>query len=488
MRLRRRKSDSILQTTTQYVDRLADRDALVDFAERKFIELSYEESQFLVGFQFDVGGGTAVDLANLESFLRKLGLPDEVTVDLEGAVDLAGMLSLDFAIGIDLSSLEDGVSFDEIFLEVNDMTFSGTIDTADISASLGYGPLLASVTGGMLQLSAAVNIGLDPEFGHRITLAQLRDEGLSTLDFSVVDSSLYADLPLALSVAGITEASTELVIQTDDLFGDIDDFFASLPTLDDIANLSMGQIIEAIKSAVNFVEQQALSHPETVARIPLLNNYLDLALKETKAALAFVESLETAQTTQLWHNAASGKVTLQLEGDSETFDLDLDAGTVTAETLQDKIAALTSIATSETNLVVEVDGAGTESNPWKLRFFNNLQQFWHDGLTGTVELQFAGDDTRNRRISDTADRFSIISQPLARAAGIARTADGILDTHKRRQDRNRQRRPTEAGHSFSEEAERHSRQHQEDLAGVHRGHERGEPGTATARAWHVSPS
>ena len=64
----------------------------------------------------------------------ELGLPANVGVDVAGELALNGKLHLDFAVGVDLSSLQNGISADELFVTLNDLTITGEID-AEVTRS-----------------------------------------------------------------------------------------------------------------------------------------------------------------------------------------------------------------------------------------------------------------------------------------------------------------------------------------------------------------
>ena len=122
------------------------------------------------------------------------------------------------------------------------------------------------------------------------------------------------------------------------------------------------------QKAVDFIEKEALAHPETVAEMPLLNDYLDTALADIRSGLDFVQNLEGAQSQVLWHNASSGTIDLQFAGETDWFALDFgDVGsprTVDSSTLESAISQLSLIQNQ--GLTVEVTGDGTVDNAWKI--------------------------------------------------------------------------------------------------------------------------
>ncbi len=89
----------------------------------------------------------------------------------------------------------------------------------------------------------------------------------------------------------------------------------------------------------------------------------------------------------------------QFDGDSNTFVLDfgdpINPTPVGAAQLRDAIAAQTSIASLPAQ-TVEVDGSGTQLDPWQIRFAE--YQLWHDGTSGSVDL-ILGDDIETFTIS-----------------------------------------------------------------------------------------
>ena len=109
-------------------------------------------------------------------------------------------------------------------------------------------------------------------------------------------------------------------------FGDLSDLISQLPSLNDIAHLSIDQIMAGIRKAVDFIEKEALAHPQTVAEMPLVNDYLDTALADIRAGLSFVQELESAQSQRLWHDAVAGQIELRFAGQKDSFTLDF--GTV----------------------------------------------------------------------------------------------------------------------------------------------------------------
>ena len=404
---------------------------LASYNQNKIVSLSYDESQLLIGFDFTVAGSTSFDLGIVEDFLHSdvINLPTDVTVETSGDIELGGSIHTDFAVGFDLGDLETGITFDDLLIQLNDLTLDGTLSTPNLDVTLGYGPLTGSITDAAIGLEAGIEFRLDNSGSTTATLRELIDQGFSLLDVAPTKASLSADLPVSVALHDVTAAETELMFHSDDLFGELSDLVSRLPSLNDIANLSIDEIIDGIKKAVDFIEQEALAHPQTVAEMPLLNDYLDTALADIRAGLQFVEDLEGAQSQVLWHNAVSGTVLLQFDGDTESFQLDFGTPanplTVDSSTLQNAISQLMLI--QRDMLTVEVTGDGTVDSPWKVRFkdgnttgsvdvptlvvvdSSNLlldsnsaaatltvlapdaQSLWHNGATGTLQLRFEND-------------------------------------------------------------------------------------------------
>ena len=114
----------------------------------------------------------------------------------------------------------------------------------------------ASVEDGMLELDAGLEFQINSE-DHRATVAELLDQGLTLLTVTPTNAHLSADLPVALQVGGTTAADTTLKFETDDLFGDIENLISQLPSLDDIANLSIDEIIGGIRKGLDLIEEYA---------------------------------------------------------------------------------------------------------------------------------------------------------------------------------------------------------------------------------------
>ncbi|MCH5374960.1 MAG: hypothetical protein JJ992_13370, partial [Planctomycetes bacterium] len=129
---------------------IAARDMLATYDANKIISLSYDDSQLFVGFNFELSGTTAFDLNELETFLKnEVQLDDKVTFNISenSIVDLQGDLKVDLSVGIDFSSLENGITFDELFVQVNNVEVSGGISTDSVTAAIGFGPMLGEVIG-----------------------------------------------------------------------------------------------------------------------------------------------------------------------------------------------------------------------------------------------------------------------------------------------------------------------------------------------------
>ena len=261
------------------------RDKLINYENNKIIRFTYAESKLIVGFDFDVMGGTSFDLDFLEPFLRQLDLPSDVRFSADGMVDLTGKLGVDFALGVDLSEVTELISFDELFFELDDLTLEGFIDASQIAFDLGYGPLDARVDQGTIDLDLGVDLGF-ANGATVLTLNQLLEEGADAIESKSTIATLKGDLDVSVAVDGVTAAETELRFETDDLFGTIDDIISQLPTLDDIAKLNIQDIIDGLLLAVDFIDREALSNQSTVAQIPLLNEYLETAVADVRTAPA----------------------------------------------------------------------------------------------------------------------------------------------------------------------------------------------------------
>ncbi|MDC0934714.1 DUF4347 domain-containing protein, partial [Pirellulales bacterium] len=357
---------AVTSQPSTYADMLAAKATLSTYDDHKIITLSYQHSQLFVGFKFSASGGVDFDLSVVEDFLHNdINLPDAVTVDTEGSIHLAGDFAIDFALGVDLGSLEDGITLDELFIQLNDLTITGELETENFGLQLGYGPLIGSIDGAAIDLNAGVRFNIDNNGSPTASLADFRDQGFSTLiNVEPTAATLDAELPVSVSLHGTTAAQTTLSFSTDNLFAEVQNLISQLPSLDDIANLSIDQILNGIKSAVDFIEKEALAHPDTVAAMPLINEYLDTALADIRAALAFVKELQGSQSQTLWSDGHSGTVQLQFEGDDGQFMLDFGDGSspVTASDVKSAIDAL-SLGYS-----VDVTGDGTADSPWKISF------------------------------------------------------------------------------------------------------------------------
>ena len=92
------------------------------------------------------GSSPPIDLGLLDEFLHEeISLPDDIAVDIDGELILGGSLSTAFKLGVDLSSLQDGITLDELFVELDDLTFTGQLQANDLDLTLGYGPLTGSI-------------------------------------------------------------------------------------------------------------------------------------------------------------------------------------------------------------------------------------------------------------------------------------------------------------------------------------------------------
>ncbi|MCB1964814.1 MAG: hypothetical protein KDI64_01850, partial [Candidatus Accumulibacter sp.] len=346
------------------------RDTLTAYDSARIVSLSYESNQLFIGFNFDVQTQTTIDLHSVETFFKDdLGLPASVEFNIASGSDLTltGDMGLDFRLGVDFNDLLAGITFDDLFLQVNAFTLHGEIASTSLTGDIGFGPLLGSVAGGALDLAAGIAIGLDG--GNVTSLSQLRDQGQSALDISLTDSSLAVDLPLALAVDGVQSGEYELSYRTDDLFGAISSLLARLPSWDDIANLSVDEVIAGIREAVDFVDKLAINNASTVAQIPLLNDYLDDALKKIRQGLDFVQALEAAQTQHLvlGGTATAGALGLIFDG-HQSEPLSLTAAELSAAGLQSAIAGLSWVANDADLDAVDVAGSGTANDPFVIRF------------------------------------------------------------------------------------------------------------------------
>ena len=294
-----------------FAARLADRDVLAAFEDAKLVSISFLDSQLFVGFNIDAGLSTTVS-PDLEGFLRSVGLPDAVGVEFDADLLLEGNLDLDFAVGIDLGSLEDGISNEDLFLQLNEFVISGGISTDDLDFGLSFGPLGANVTDAVIDLDAGVRITLDGGDDNTVSLAELSAD---LIDVSLTAASLDAVLPLSLSVGGATAAETLVEFHTDDLFGDISNLLDGLPSLEDLSNISIDQVIAGIRTAMNYVEGVVLGTDE-VHRVGHDGN-----------AGAYTLTFDGETTTNLAHDADAAAVKaalLALDGGNLFADGDLD--------------------------------------------------------------------------------------------------------------------------------------------------------------------
>ena len=169
--------------------------------------------KFLIAFEIDGHGS--------DSIARHQGL-DEVSpasintscferpvlTELKyGDTGIDGTLGVDFAVGVDLSDLSDGITFDDLFIELDALDFAGTISTEDLSLALGFGPIVGKVNDGSFRLSAGVE--LDLLDGEPLSLTELRDLGFSAVDATLLFSTASGNLPLELDVNGLDVADTD---------------------------------------------------------------------------------------------------------------------------------------------------------------------------------------------------------------------------------------------------------------------------------------
>ncbi|MCR9295665.1 MAG: hypothetical protein NXI32_23345, partial [bacterium] len=415
----------IPELVVQLPDLQRSRDTLTTYDTNRMIALSYGDSQLFVGFNFDLSGQTTFDLHILETFLKDhVGLPQSVTFDIAEptAVTLDGEMKVDILVGVDLSDLID-LSFDDMYVQVNDLEFSAGIDAQDLSMDLGFGPLLTKVNDGALHLAAGLQVTVAS--GDLISLEDLSDAGFSALGITPTFSTMSATLPLEFDVDGIEAADKLITFQTDDLFGDIENLISKLPSINDIANLSVADVINGIRNAVDFIDNLAISNASTVAEIPLVNDYLDTVLNDIRAALNFAEELEAAQTQQITHNAASGQAELRFEGQADSFFID---ATDTAESLQQTIAGLMFVTENSAITEVTVDGSGSPSSPFVIRFKGGLQSLDVPALTLLSNAMLQADGVTLADVELITPDSSNIARDLATAQRFLQNALGVDDT------------------------------------------------------------
>ena len=259
--------DAIVGLQPTYVEALAltaDDGPLDQYNDHRIVSLFYENNQFFVGFNFSVEGNSGpLDLSELDAFLRDhVNLPENVDLNIGGDLNLGGSLSVDFRLGIDLGSLEDGITFDEMFIALDDLSVEGTLTAHNLDLALGYGPLKGLIEDADIDLDAGLSFAIDNGGSTIASLTELRDVGFTSLiELTATQSTLDANLPLAVALHDVTAAQTTLAFHTDDLFGDLSDLIAQLPSLDDIANLSIDEIIAGIKTAVDFIENRGAGAP-----------------------------------------------------------------------------------------------------------------------------------------------------------------------------------------------------------------------------------
>ena len=374
-----------------FSDRLDDLLFLSNFDAAKLVLISYDNSQLFVGLNLpDIRGATTISIDSLGDFIVDLGLPDVLDIETGGDLLLEGEVDLNFEVGVDLGSLEDGFKDEDFFIRLNEFLLFGGIDTNDIDLGISLGSLGASVIDGMLDLDVGIQIELDAEDDNTVSLAELKSQGFSLVTVTPTHSTLDATLPLALEVGGSTAASTTIDFSTDDLFGDISSLIAELPSLGDIADISIDQVIDGIRSALNYVEG-AIGSVDEIQRIG--HN-----AEGGTYTISFTDADNTTHTTtSLNFDDDLGTVTSAL--------LALDSGTVfTADDLTVREKSV------ETGVVYEVEFggayAGLDVNQMtvdtSLLTRNEIQTIGHDGDGGTFKLQFT-DAGNTQHVTDDID-------------------------------------------------------------------------------------
>ncbi|MGK7957965.1 MAG: DUF4347 domain-containing protein, partial [Crocosphaera sp.] len=358
---------ALVENPSLLSDYKADRDLVSQFDSEKLISLAYEDSQLFVGFNLDLGVDTTVS-PDLASFLYNIGLPQDIEVAFDSDLNLIGNLSLDFAVGVDLGDLQDGFTDDDLFIQLNDLTLSGGVETVTpLNFDIGFGPLGASIMDGFVDLDVGVNIDLEDGGQGFVSLADLKDQGLSLVTVTPTTASLDANLPVALSVGGETAASTTLEFTTDDLFGDISSLLDQLPSFSDVTNLSITEVLDGLESGLNYVNDLVQSNPDTVAQIPLLNRYVDDTLTFAQEGIDAIRDLQR-ETQTIALDGTGGTFTLSFDG-ATTGLLDYNA---TANEIETALDNLTGLTTYTGGIDVTVTGSGTDQDPWKIVFLDPL--------------------------------------------------------------------------------------------------------------------
>src|SRR6185436_13551356 len=86
-------------------------------------------------------------------------------------------LDLDLTFGVDLRP--EQTSTEAFFLRVNEMIFSSTIETEDLSLDVDIGFLGAEVRDGQLQLTAAIEVEfVDPNGDSRLRISEMQNTPL----------------------------------------------------------------------------------------------------------------------------------------------------------------------------------------------------------------------------------------------------------------------------------------------------------------------
>ncbi|MDB5319040.1 MAG: cya 2, partial [Phycisphaerales bacterium] len=235
-------------------------------------DLSVDASTFLAGLGTDFG-------ANFDS----LG------VSLSGAakVDLSASFKFSFSFGYDLTPSLSAA--DAFFIKVNDLSASARVSagqfgpepevagapstgeeeegaTSDettgqpLAVDLKVGFLDAKVTDGAFELDAHLSIGLnnpDDDPLRHITLSELTGTSIGSLLDVEVDGDLRVELPVQVSLAGLTLPATPVIkIESSDLFGSVPTVSTeNFDKLLDFNNLSALSLLGMLKQVGTFLER-----------------------------------------------------------------------------------------------------------------------------------------------------------------------------------------------------------------------------------------
>lgn len=255
--------------------------------------------------------------------LSSLGL----SFSSSGKVDFATALNLDFSFGVDLTpGLSDAQAF---FINVNNLSASAHVSAgvlpqgqndlissgagnsgggdpdggghtdqltgAPINVDFHLGFLDAQIVNGSVALDATVQVNvIDPDNDPdgNISLAELTGTSLGSLLDVNVDGSLDAELPVSISLAGLSNPSAQPLIKitSDDLFGSAPTVTAAnFDQLTNFSNFSSGDFLVLIKQLVTELDHFRSSSVFNVS-IPFTDKKLGDVLD---FATAFTDKLVT---------------------------------------------------------------------------------------------------------------------------------------------------------------------------------------------------